>query len=172
LQTRPSHSRARPAPRRAVVMRGLLLCAIHLLLTRVVAIDAASSSPAPPSEREPADDDDDAFAARDAFSPAPAPAPAPAPDLPPLVTSYEDEIALSIDSPEYVKGAWLLGRATYFDAPTRWKETFDHEFGDLHGGALVRSRPVFIRSRPASSLSAALSARFEPAPASSPAPRP
>ena len=31
---------------------------------------------------------------------------------------------LSVDDPEYVKGAWLMGRSTYFDAPADWKQTF------------------------------------------------
>jgi hypothetical protein len=39
-----------------------------------------------------------------------------------------------MDDPEYRPGDWLLGRATYFDAPDAWKRTFaPHVFGDLHG---------------------------------------
>ena len=40
-----------------------------------------------------------------------------------------------MDDPEYVKGAWLLGRSTYFDAPMDWKQKFSSQttFGDLHG---------------------------------------
>ena len=39
-----------------------------------------------------------------------------------------------MDDPEYRPGDWLLGRATYFDAPASWKRAFaPHKFGDLHG---------------------------------------
>jgi len=52
----------------------------------------------------------------------------------PIVQSYDKATMLSMDDPEYQPGDWLLGRATYFDAPDSWKETFaPHLFGDLYG---------------------------------------
>ena len=85
-----------------------------------------------------------------AFAPDPAPAPPPAPldeatlrafeaerarvASAPVVRRYDAATMRSMDDPEYRPGDWLLGRATYFDAPDAWKRTFaPHVFGDLHG---------------------------------------
>lgn len=91
--------------------------------------------------------DDDAFGATTLVPPVPSdPAAAsPAPDASPsfadsdlasrpLVETYPPEVMLSVDDPAYSPGDWLLGRATYFDAPAAWKATFTRQvFGDLHG---------------------------------------
>ena len=52
----------------------------------------------------------------------------------PIVQRYDETAMRSMDDPAYEPGAWLLGRATYFDAPESWKKTFaPHLFGDLYG---------------------------------------
>lgn len=52
----------------------------------------------------------------------------------PIVRKYDEFVMRSMDDEAYTPGDWLLGRATYFDAPETWKQTFNpHKFGDLYG---------------------------------------
>ena len=82
-------------------------------LAPAVSSDAAAASPAPYASPSLADTD---LASRS------------------LVETYPPEVMLSVDDPAYSSGDWLLGRATYFDAPAAWKTTFSSQiFGDLHG---------------------------------------
>lgn len=110
---------------------------------------APSSAPgafAPSTAPSPGPSSDDASA----FAPDPAPAPTPAPvdeaslrafeaerarvASAPVVRRYAAATMRSMDDSEYRPGDWLLGRATYFDAPASWKRAFaPHAFGDLHG---------------------------------------